>query len=126
MPIAAEHLLDDATDVGWEAWGKAGGFANPIAELAGELRKWGRERSRWGGDRSSSGVAGLRGDVTRGKGSRINRCGRVGRESERIMNLADNPFLNTVDIRWSRDFRRPTIFEPGVGKSSCCQNTERP
>ena len=36
MCIAAEHLLDDASDIGMEIGRKAGRFANPVVLLAGE------------------------------------------------------------------------------------------
>lgn len=67
--IAAEHLLDDASDVGVEVGGKARGFANPVVVLAGELGKRSRKRGRRGCNRRSSGVHGRGGRVTGGKGS---------------------------------------------------------
>ncbi len=96
--IAAEHLLDDASYVGVEVWGKAGGFANPVVVLAGELGKRSRERGRRSSDSSTSGVVGRGRGVTRGKGSGRDRCGRVGWEGGRIVNLADNPLLDTDDV----------------------------
>ena len=62
--IAAEHLLDDASDVGVEVGGEAGGFADPVILFAGKLGKWSRERGGRSRNRRSSRVAGWGGSVT--------------------------------------------------------------
>lgn len=70
MCIAAEHLLDNASDVGMEIGRKAGGFADPVVLLARELGERSGERSGRGSNGSSGGVGGRRGCVTGGEGGR--------------------------------------------------------
>jgi hypothetical protein len=38
-------------------------------------------------------------------------------EHDRVMNLADNPFLNSIDKLGCRDFGSTPINEPGVGEA---------
>lgn len=40
------------------------------------------------------------------------------------MNFANNPFLDTSNVGWSRDFGRATAFEPSVCKPGTCQSSK--
>lgn len=92
--VASEHLLHDALAVFIERLGEAAGLANPL--LSG----------------SSAGAACF-----------IDRKGvwytgnLFRREHDRVVNLADNPFLNTVDELGGRDLGGTTVDQPGVGQA---------
>lgn len=92
--VASEHLLHDALAILVERLREATGFANPL--LPG----------------SSAGTACF---IDR-KG--VWYTGNLFRgEHNRVVNLADNPFLNTVDELGGRDLSGTTVDQPGVGQA---------
>ena len=98
--VTAEHLLHDTLAVFVKCWGEATGFANPL--FSGRIHC----RVRWC---SAHGLVDRKGVWCVGH--------FVGGEHDRIMNLADDPFFNTVDELGGRDLRSTPIHEPGIGKA---------
>jgi hypothetical protein len=121
MGIAAEHLLNDTSNVGVKVRGKARGFADPVIVLTGELRKGISERGRRCSKRSTRRLSGRRRSITRGEGSRRHWIGRVCRESSRIVDFPDYPLLYPGDVRRGRNLCRATILEPGICQAESCQ-----
>ena len=96
---------------------KSGCFAHPLVLDARELHQWLIQIGRSGGD-----GRGGRGGDGRGipGGKRATRDGRlgVGRKDPRVVDLADDPFLNSDNVRRSRYLRWFAILEPRVGESA--------
>lgn len=96
--VAAHHLAVDRLDVGFKGLRETGGLSEPLP--AGELG----ERSVDVGRRK-----GLRGAHWSQGTSRVG-CGRevdvggVGREDGGVIDLADDPFLDEIDILDGGDF----------------------
>lgn len=95
--VATEHLLHDALAVLVECRGETTGFANPILAGSGVRRS---------STRRLIDSMGLR------RGGHL-----VSWEHDWVMDLADNPFLNTVDEFGSRDLGSAAIHEPGIGQA---------
>lgn len=68
MRVAAEHLLHDTLAVLVEGLGEAAGLSNPVIAIRGVTNGGARDTSNW-----------------------------VRREHDGVMDLADNPLLNSVD-----------------------------
>lgn len=92
--VASEHLLHDALAVLVERLREAAGLADPLlpGSSAGPARFI-----------DCKGVW-YTGNLFRG-------------EHDRVVNLADNPFLNTVDELGGRDLGGTTVNQPGVGQA---------
>lgn len=99
--VATEHLLHNTLAVLVESLGEATRLANPLT----------RRRIRSGIRRSK-----CIGFVD-GKSLRQPIHDFLGREHDWVMDLADNPFLNTVDEFGSRNLGSTTIHEPSVGQA---------
>lgn len=97
MGVATEHLLHDSLTVFVKCLGEATGLANPLLTR--------RDRARTGG-------AGAR-DLMEREGIR-QAVDLVGGEHNGVVDLADNPFLDTVDELGGRDLGSTTIHEPGI------------
>ena len=106
--IAAEHLLHDALAVLVESLRESAGLANPligrcvVAIGVGAIRRSRRYTSSCVGILDCGGL--------RGAGHLL------GREHNRVVDLADNPLLHPVDELGSGDLSCATINKPGVGQ----------
>lgn len=99
VSIAAEHLFHDTLAVLVESRREATGLADPI--FPGRVRGVG-----WG---SSKGLVDSKGVWC--------VCHLVGWEHNRVMDLADDPLLNTVDEFRSRDLRSTSVDQPGISQT---------
>lgn len=97
--IAAEHLLHDTLAVFVESRREPTGFADPI--FSGGVRSVG-----W---RSAQSFVDSKGVWCVGH--------LVGWEHDRVMDFADNPFLNTVDELRSRNLRSTSVDQPGISQT---------
>lgn len=111
MRVATEHLLHDTLAVLVECLREAAGLANPLAGGGAAIR------ASWVGAVSRSW-----GRCPSGGGSVLHRRGfgntghLLSGEHNRIVNLADNPFLDAVDELWCGDLGRTAVHEPSVGQ----------
>lgn len=101
MRIATEHLLHDALAVLVESLVETTGLANPFLGRGVRVGIWRCRRS----------------DLANCKGFR-HSIHFVGREHDWVMDLANNPFLDTVDEFGGRNFGGTAIHEPSVSQSS--------
>ena len=115
MSVAAEHLLDDALDVGVIICWEPARLADPIVPSdAGKGGKrlvevcWGCGYGWLRGGGGGIAIAGRR-DFAR----------RIRREDDRVVDLAHDPFLYADDVAGGGDFGRAAVLEPGVGQAAC-------
>lgn len=99
MGVATEHLFHDTLAVLVESRREPTGLPNPVlcSSIGGRVG-----RSRTGGLVDGEGFWGI-GNL-------------VGWEHDGVMDLADDPLLNTVDELGSRDLCGTTIHEPRVSQ----------
>lgn len=100
MRIATEHLFHDALAVLVESLVETTRLANPFLGRGVYVGIWRCRRS----------------DLTYSKGFR-HSIHFVCREHDWVMDLANNPFLDTVDELGSRNFGGAAIHEPSVSQS---------
>ena len=115
--VASEHLLDDALHILVEILGEIGWLADPVLGATSKSVHRGVQIGRWGTNWCLS-RAGSAWEITSSKSSGLNVLGWVGREDMRVVDLADNPSLDTNDIGRSGDLGGSAILEPSVCESA--------
>jgi hypothetical protein len=114
MGVATEHLLDDGLDIGMVVLREARRLADPFVCHASQSRQWLVETGWRSGDR----IGGTRiTNITRDEGM-VDRSWGSGRECLLIVNLADNPALDSNDVLRGRDLSRAPVLEPGVRETA--------
>lgn len=111
MRIAPEHLLHDPLAILVESLREATALSDPV--LARKRIDRGIEVGGSGGDGGCcSWSAHVAGGVSCGR-----RVGSLGREHDRVMDLAHDPLLHAVDELGRGDFGGPPVDQPGVGEA---------
>lgn len=100
MGVATEHLFHDTLTILVESWRETTGLANPL--LCSRICR-GVGRGSTGGLIDGKGIWGI---------SHL-----VGWEHDGVMNLADDPLLDTVNELGSRDLCGTTVHKPRVSQT---------
>lgn len=110
--IAAEHLLHDALAVLVECLGEAAGLSNPLIRRRAVRACWGGGVGGSGGGWSSRGTDGVS-----HRGGLRNAIHLLGGEHDWVMDLADDPLLDSVDELRGGNLGGAAVHEPSVGQA---------